>query len=151
MQASILNKKGERFHDRLIVTTGKAAAAKAFRDAIYKVVPRASLKVVIDEVRAVAAKQVASLSDMRAGLVNWFAQRGVSAKDLLEYVGVGNIEELTPEQCLQLKGVSIAINDGEVTAEAAILDVIKERRRAAEADKKATTNKDKVAQAMSAK
>lgn len=148
VQASILNKKGERFHDRLIVTTGKAAAAKAFRDAVYKVIPRASLKVVLDEVKAVAAKQVASLSDMRAALVNWFAHRGVQCKDLLEYVGVSNIEELTPEQCLQLKGVSIAINDGEVTAEAAILDVLRERRRAAEAEKKATSNQDKVAQAM---
>lgn len=148
VQASILNKQGQRFHDRLIVTTGKAAASKAFRDAIYKVVPRASLKAVLDQVKMVAARQIADLSTMRKGLVDWFSKRGIKEKDLLEYMGIDNIEEMAADMCLQLKGLSVAINEGEVTAEAAITDELKARRKAAKAEAEATTKKEKVAQAM---
>lgn len=148
VQASILDKQGNRFHDRLIVTTGKAAASKAFRDAIYKVVPRASLKAVLDQVKLVAAKQVVDLTTMRNSLIEWYGKRGIKEKDLLEYMGVDVKEEMTADMCLQLKGLSVAINEGEVTAEAAITDELKARRKAAKAEAEATTKKEKVAQAM---
>jgi hypothetical protein len=62
---STVSKNGNPYPERMRVVVAKAALAKARRDAIFQVVPKALAKRVIDEARKVAVGDTHTLSDRR--------------------------------------------------------------------------------------
>ena len=128
--------------------TGNAACAIAFRNAVFKVIPKAVTKNAIERIKQVALGKATDLSSNRAKALKWYNQSGVTTDDLLEYLEVGSIEDIDAEKTFSLQAMANAIYNGETSIEDAILTPLKERRKEALAKKEANTNKDIVAQAM---
>lgn len=109
---SIVGKRG-RFPDSLITTTGQAAASVAFREAIFKAVPRVLIDPIWQACRdlAVAAAQGADPSKA----LQAFEGLGVSRSDLLRYLGASSIgaNELVSLRNLyqQIKRNEICVDD----------------------------------------
>lgn len=148
VQRRITDKYGKTFNDDMQTVTGNAACAIAFRNAVFKVIPKAVTKNAIEKIKQVALGKATDLSSNRAKALKWYNQSGVTTDDLLEYLEVGSIEDIDAEKTFSLQAMANAIYNGETSIEDAILTPLKERRKEALAKKEANTNKDIVAQAM---
>jgi len=111
----ITDRFGKTFSEDMIVVTGNAASAIAFRNAIGKVVPKAVLKNVIDKVKDVAMGQSIDLETARQKLVAYYQKIGVPVDQLLSYFSINSLEEMDKEKCFQLKGLANAIKEGTTT------------------------------------
>ena len=89
-----------------------AGSAIAFRDAVFKVVPGAIVRSVLDEAKKVAVGDVKSLATKREKTVMRLKQMGASEKQILEAAGVSKIEEILIEQLEVLIGIGTSIRDG---------------------------------------
>lgn len=148
VKRSIVNKYGTTYSEDMQVTTGNAACAIAFRNAVFKVIPQAVTKAAVEKIKKVALGQAQDLNKTRQGIIKWFGAAGVPQSDLLEWLGIGSVEEISQEVVFQLRGLYNAIQNNETDIEQSILTPLKEKRRAAVAEAEAKTGKDKVAKAM---
>ena len=144
----ITDKYGKTFNEDMQVVTGNAACSIAFRNAVLSVVPKAVTKQVIDEIKAVAIGQAKDITSMREATIKWFAGKGIPEKDLLEWRGIKNREELSQEDLFELRGLCNAINEGSTSIEESIIEPLRKARIEVEAAKKATKNSNKVAESM---
>ena len=101
----ITDKSGKTYSEDMQVTTGNAASAIAFRNAVLKVVPKAVTKRVIDEIKQVALGKAIDLETRRQNMIAYFGKLGVSQTDILTYCGVKRIEEITSEMVFELSGL----------------------------------------------
>ena len=108
----ITDKSGKTYSEDMQVTTGNAASAIAFRNAVLKVVPKAVTKRVIDEIKQVALGKAIDLETRRQNMIAYFGKLGVSQTDILTYCGVKRIEEITSEMVFELSGLKNAIKEG---------------------------------------
>lgn len=148
VQRRITDKYGKTYNDDMQTVTGNAACAIAFRNAVFKVIPKAVTKNAIERIKQVALGKATDLSSNRAKALKWYNQSGVTTDDLLEYLEVGSIEDIDAEKTFSLQAMANAIFNGETSIEDAILTPLKERRKEDLAKKEANTNKDIVAKAM---
>lgn len=111
--ASIIGKRG-RYSDNMITTTILATTGKAKRDAIFSVIPKHIVKSL-----TVSAKQLATqagdLPDRRVKLLKFFAGKGVHEDRVLAYLGVDSVDDITPVQLADMRGIANAIKDGQQT------------------------------------
>ncbi len=113
----ITSKDGKRYNDDMIVMTGNAAAAIAFRNAIFKVVPFAYIKPIYEQCKRVAlgGKGVDTAKE------EWFAvfekRFGVSSMQLLDILGKKHIDDVDLEDVSMLQGAYTAIEDGTTTVD----------------------------------
>lgn len=148
VQRKITDRNGKTFSEDMQVVTGNAASAIAFRNAVLAVVPKAMTKQIIDEVKAVAINQTADISTTRERAIAYYTGKGISEKDLLEWIGITNREELTQDKLIELSGLATAINEGTTTVEESIITPLREARAAKEAAKKGGKNASKVLESM---
>lgn len=144
----ITDKNGRTFSEDMQVVTGNAACSIAFRNAVLKVVPKALTASVIDQVKNVSIGQALDIATMRERMVEWFANRGIPEKDLLEWCDLNSREELTQETLMELRGLCTAITEGDTSIEEAIIAPLRQKRIDAEAAKKQGTNQGTVMAAM---
>jgi phage terminase small subunit len=130
------------------VVTGNAASAIAFRNAVLKVVPKAVTKRVIEDVKKVALGKAIDLETSRKNALSNYAKVGVSEQIICDYLGVSKKEEIDKEKLFVLKAAWNAIKEGTTTIDEEFIKPAKERQASKEAEKKAETAKDKVAEAM---
>lgn len=118
---SILYKNGGRFNEDMVVVTGKAAAAIAFRNAVFSVIPKA----VIDKVYKAAINMITGnitteeeLIKKRAHLIVGFKNEyTVTEEELLKYLGLNTINQIKQDEIVILIGVFNAIKAGEYSVE----------------------------------
>ena len=147
----ITDKSGKTYSEDMQVTTGNAASAIAFRNAVLKVVPKAVTKRVIDEIKQVALGKAIDLETRRQNMIAYFGKLGVSQTDILTYCGVKRIEEITSEMVFELSGLKNAIKEGTTTvAEPFKQNTADAEKLAEDARKQAETKRRKVAEAAAA-
>lgn len=147
----ITDKTGRTYSEDMQVTTGNAASAIAFRNAVLKVVPKAVTKRVIDEIKQVALGKSIDLETRRQNMIAYFGKLGVSQADILTYCGVKRIEEITSEMVFELSGLKNAIKEGTTTvAEIFKQNTADAEKLAEEARKQAEAKRQKVAEAAAA-
>lgn len=147
----ITDKSGKTYSEDMQVTTGNAASAIAFRNAVLKVVPKAVTKRVIDEIKQVALGKAIDLETRRQNMIAYFGKLGVSQTDILTYCGVKRIEEITSEMVFELSGLKNAIKEGTTTvAETFKLNTADAEKLAEDARKQAEAKRRKVAEAAAA-
>jgi len=112
---STVNKKGEPFAERMRVVVAKAALAKARRDAIFQVVPRALCKSIYEAAKKTAVGNLATLESRRGKVVAWAKSIGVSEASLCEAVGVKGISDIGLTELETLTGIRTAIRDAEIS------------------------------------
>lgn len=147
----ITDKNGKTYSEDMQVTTGNAASAIAFRNAVLKVVPKAVTKRVIDEIKQVALGKAIDLETRRQNMIAYFGKLGVSQTDILTYCGVKRIEEITSEMVFELSGLKNAIKEGTTTvSETFKQNTADAEKLAEEARKQAEAKRRKVEEAAAA-
>ena len=111
-----IKKDGSPYDERLRVVIEKAAHAKAFRDAVFKVVPRAFLKTSIDEAKRVAAGESATIEQRREKVRQWLTSIKISDARVFTALSVKGWDDVGVEKLTILSGIKTAIKDGEITA-----------------------------------
>lgn len=111
----ITNKQGQTFSEDMQVVTGNAASSIAFRNAIFKVIPKAYTKKVIEEIKQVALGQANNHELKRQSTVKWFESLGVTIDEILHYIEADCIENIDAEKLLTLRATATAIKEGTTT------------------------------------
>ena len=111
----ITDRNGKRYNDDMIVTTSNAACAVAYREAVFKVVPRHFTNALYEEARQVAIGDVRSLANKRAAMVLYFSKMGVTVEQLCQVVGAIDEEGIGLGELATLKGIATALKDNEAS------------------------------------
>jgi len=121
----ITDRNGKRYQEDTIQTTMAAACAIAMREAVFKVVPRVLVNPILRRCYEIAgygeagkqAKQQASeIEQRRTAMLKHFEGIGVTTRRVLFVIGRSRIEDITPDDLVQLRGTATAIKDNEITA-----------------------------------
>ncbi len=147
----ITGKDGKTYSEDMQVMTGNAASAIAFRNAVLKIVPPAVTKRVINDIKQVAMGQGLTRETQMQRMTDYFAKLGVTQKELLNYLGIKNIVEVTDDMVFELRGLANAIKEGTTTVQETFRATAAESEKIAEAArKKSEAAKKKAADAMAA-
>lgn len=147
----ITDKHGKTYSEDMQVTTGNAASAIAFRNAVLKVVPKAVTKRVINEVKDVAVGKSMDLESRRQNMLAYYSRIGVTEREILTYCGVKQAADIDAAMIFELSGLKNAIKEGTTTVEETFRSHTANVDEQAEAArKKAAENKAKAAAAMEA-
>ncbi len=139
----IVNKYNKRYSLDMIQTTGNAAAAIAFREATFKVVPRSLFKREYEAAKLTSIGKNMPIADQRAGAIAQFQKFGVNQATLLEFLERKGVEDIDIDDLITLRGLKTAIKDGETTIE----EVFKKTEAAPEKRVSKTTLADALAEA----
>lgn len=122
---SLLKKDGKPVSERQAVVIEKALLAKVYRDAIFKVVPRALFKAVMEEAKRVAEKAAKSLDERRKAAAAWLATLKLPNVEQRAFavLGVSGWSEVGTKELTVLSGIRNSIRDGEVTIDEAFPEV----------------------------
>ena len=113
----ITGKDGRTFSDDMQVVTGNAACAIAMRNALFKVVPMALVKKVINKAKKVSLGEATSLEESRKKMLDYFQKIGVDQQHLFDYLSVGKIDEINTDMVVELRGLATAIKEGTTTVQ----------------------------------
>lgn len=143
VKRSICGKYGTYSQDMQVVT-GNAASAIAFRNAVLKVIPQVVTKRIVDEVQQLALGQINSIEKEWQRLIGWYYNAGVVEAQMLEYLGIGQRTEVTPEHIMTLKGLANAIHEGTTTVKEQFKPLVQQQAQ----NKTTTKAQDKVAESL---
>lgn len=111
VQRSILTKSGRKFPPHLITTVGNAACGIAFRNVVFKGVPKAYWNGAY-----LAARKASGGGDpievQRRKIVAYFRQMAKGPEDLCQVLGRDSIDDITEDDILILRGIATAIREG---------------------------------------
>lgn len=131
VQRRVTGKDGKRFSDDMIIITCNAAAAIAFRNAVFKVIPKAYIRPIYLAAVKVAVGDAKTLVAKRDECIAYFAKMGVDADKVLAAVEKRAVEDVGLDDLATLKGMATAIKDGELSIDEAFPDAAKEKKAAA--------------------
>lgn len=158
----ITTRDGRRYGDDMIAVTANAAAAIAFRNAVFKIVPHALTMTIYRAARDTAIGTAATLQDRRANMLEKFRKMSphITPERILASLDLPSVDDLGLSHLATLIGVYNAIRDGEVSideafpmppedddgmSQAAKIAAGVKARREADAAKAGTTGDGKVA------
>lgn len=113
----ITDKYGKRYNDDMIVVTGNAATSIALRNAVFKVVPGALTKSILQQARRVAIGDAKTLVSRRSDMVSHFGKMGVKPQQVCAAVNRPSVEDITLDDLATLVGLANAIKDGDTTVD----------------------------------
>lgn len=108
----ITTKDNKRYGEDMIVNTCNSASSVAFREAVFKAIPRVFVKQLLERARGVAIGTAETLVARRAKALGWFATQGAEEKMVLTLLGVRSVEEITLDHLLTLSEIRTAIREG---------------------------------------
>jgi hypothetical protein len=115
----ITGRNGKRFNDDMIQVTGNAAASIAYRNSVFRVVPKAYWQPVFEAARQTALGKAETLVARRTKAFGYWAKAGISEAQILAVVGKASVEDVGLEELLHLRGIFTAVKEGQVTIEQA--------------------------------
>lgn len=131
----ITDKYGKTFSEDMQVVTGNAACAIAMRNALFKVVPYALIKKVIDKAKKVSLGESMTLENSRTKMLEYFKTIGVDEKQVMDYLSVSKIDEINIDMVVELRGLATAIKEGTVTVKEAFTSEAEAAKAETEAKK----------------
>lgn len=103
-----------RYAQHMIETTVIACAAKARRNAILGVIPRAYVNDLLEAAKEVANKNAKPLEQARVDMLDYFARTyRVDQQQVFDYLSVKGLDDITTEHMDELRGVVAALKEGE--------------------------------------
>jgi hypothetical protein len=94
-----------------------AAAAKALRNAIFKVIPKALVNRIYEKAMSFAIGDQKTIVTKVTDLFDKLTKMGIEKNAILDYYGKKTISEITPEDFKSLIGVGTAIKEGFIRPE----------------------------------
>lgn len=108
----ITDKNGNRYNDDMTTMTGNAAASIAYRNTVFRVIPRAYINEIYQAARLVAVGDAKTLGSRRESVVANFGKLGVVKEHVLAKVGRVTVEDITLDDLEVLIGIGTAIRQG---------------------------------------
>lgn len=141
---SILKRDGSRYAAAVIETSALATAAKAKRNAIIAIIPRAYITDLLTVAKEVAAGNKKPLEIVRKETLEFFARsHKVQPEQIFAMLGIGGVDDITEEHLDELRPIATALKEGSATVEEFFqtkadskLDAVREKVKA----RKAATN-----------
>lgn len=131
-----VKKDGRPYDERMRIVIEKAAHAKARRDAIFAVVPRASAKFLEVAAKELLFGNAASISKWRDRIAKWVKSLGIDERRVWSALRVGGVDDLKQTEIETLVGIQTALKSGDTTLDEAFpeIEVKKSNGAAALAD-----------------
>lgn len=144
----ITTKNGYTFSEDMQVVTGNAACAIAYRNAVLAVVPKAVTNCVIKKVRSMMANTEMDVAKVCHQTLAWWAKRGITEAQILQYLQVDCVEAINKEHLYTLRALAQAINEGATTQEEAFVIPAQQASESDKAKKAAQAARQKAEQAI---
>jgi hypothetical protein len=94
-----------------------AASAKALRNAIFKVVPKALVDRVLERAMSFSVGDQKTINSKVADIVDKLVKMGIDKEAMLEYYECKTIGDITPEIYRSLIGIGTAVKEGYIQVE----------------------------------
>lgn len=117
---------GTPYSERQALLIASAALSKAFRDAVFRVVPRSMCKSISRLAREVAVGDAKTLGSRRQAVMEWINKAGAEPSRVFTALGIGGIEEITLNHLEVLTGLKSSIKAGDTTIDEAFPPVAAE-------------------------
>jgi hypothetical protein len=117
VERRITDKNGRTFSEDMIVVTGNAACAIAFRNAVFKVIPAALIQDVYDKVKEVSKGTAETLTQRRDKAIAYFHSLGVKNEQICEVLQIKDINDIDLDKLGTLRGMATALKNSETTIE----------------------------------
>lgn len=114
---SILKRNGQRYGSDMIAVAANAASSIAFRESVFKVIPKAIVDTVYEAARRVALSSEKSPEERFAQAVRWFAKLGVKEDRVLAKIGRTSRADVNDDDIAMLVGVFNRIRENEATVD----------------------------------
>jgi hypothetical protein len=111
----IVDSKGNRYNDDMILTTVNAGMSIVLRNAASRIIPRAMIDEALTEAKAVVAGSMKDLAGARRGALKKCVELGISNERMFAFLEVGGEEDMTVTHIVELSGALNAIADGQAT------------------------------------
>lgn len=115
IRRGITNKYGRVYTPDMIRTTAQAAMSIALRNAIFRIVPVALVKSVLDEAKKVSLGKGQTMEQRRERAFKAMASVGAKTPDVLRVLGKRGLEDIDVDDLINMNGMFQAIKDGEAT------------------------------------
>jgi hypothetical protein len=127
---STVKRDGTPMSERMRVVVAKAAAAKAFRDAIFKIVPVGICKPLEDLAKKVIMGDgnVQTMDKRKAELQAWLKSIDVSNERMFAVLNVKGYADMGIDHLLQMAGLKTSIECGDITIEEAFPIIESEKK-----------------------
>lgn len=109
-----VKKNGQPYGEAQRNVVAKATLAKAQRDAIFKVVPKALCRPIELDARRMITGNAASFDTKKANVVVWISRLGIDQARVWNALGITGPGDLKGEHLLTLHGLKTSIKDGDV-------------------------------------
>lgn len=116
---STVGKSGAPYSERQRLLIAKVAQAKAIRDAIFKVVPKALCKPLADKAKLVAQGDAKTFESRRKAVGDWVKSLKIDAKRVWNAVGIRGVQDIDTNVLLLLHGIKTALEDNDITVDEA--------------------------------
>jgi hypothetical protein len=113
----ITKSNGQRFSDDMILVTCNAACAIALRNAVFKVVPMALAKPIMEAAQRTAVGDEKTFKSRCVEAFKQFAELGVTEEQILARLELKGSADLTIEHLRALHGMLTALRDNEASVE----------------------------------
>lgn len=123
---STVKRNGQPYDERMRVMIEKAAAAKARRDAIFQVVPRASAKFLETAAKNLLFGNASSITKWRKRIASWVKTLGIEEARVWKSLGVEGADDLKQSEIEMLIGIQNALKSGDTTLDEAFQLIEKE-------------------------
>lgn len=123
----IVTKAGVRYGEEMITRTIGAAGSIAFREAMFKAIPRLFVAKLLEKARATAVGTTETLVSRRSKMLSWFKQAGVPEGAVIARLDKKSVEEIGLEELGLLRGFASAIKDGEASIDDIFSDTIEQQ------------------------
>lgn len=117
VRVRITDKHGKRYNEDMIQVASLSALAKARRNGIFVVVPRAYVNPIYEAARQAAVGKAETLGKRRTQMMAHFAKLGVLAARVFAAVGAAGEADITLDNLVTLRGYANAIKEGTATIE----------------------------------
>lgn len=107
-------KGGYTANNDMQTVLSNAAAAKALRNAIFKVVPKALVGIVLEKAMTFAIGNPKTISSTVHTLFDKLIKMGIDKQKIFDYFGHQNLNDFSLEDCRSLIGVGTAIKEGHI-------------------------------------
>lgn len=104
---------GTPYGERQRALVAKVCLSKAYRDAVFKVVPKALCKSIIDAANGVISKSTATIDDRQKRAKAWLKSINIADERVFSALNVKGWSEIDDEKLLTLTGLKTAISEGE--------------------------------------
>lgn len=109
----ITKRDGKRYNDDMITTASNAGNSIAYRNTVFRVIPKAFWQPIYEAARKAAVGDVQTIASRRDQSLAYFKKLGITEAQVFEVLKVAGIEDITLDHLATLKGIATALKDGE--------------------------------------